>query len=341
MIYAVRVPAARVPRLSRTSDVKPRILIVDDHRGVLDRVSALLSDDFIVSVAAGGRQALDTVPQLDPDAIVLDINMPDIDGFQTMRALERMRSRAPVVFLSMIDAAEEMREAFRCGGRGFVVKTRMLDDLANAIDQVLAGRSFAPTLTALLDHAGRAGHATQLYGEAGPCLDDLDALFDLALRRGDATCLIAPPEVREGLADRLQCRGWKVAGPEGPPHYLAVDTETALGRIMRDGLPDTAVLAEIVAELDAFRRNGCGDVPGRLTIWGNMASCLIHNGNVEGALAMEAGWDFATQGFPFFTVCGYSVSCFRNVPELWSGACAAHSAVSHAGNLRIAAGSSS
>src|SRR5678816_1271123 len=122
--------AVTVPRL-RPDGVKPRVFLVDDHRGVLNRVSALLAHECdVVGTATDGRQALDAVRALDPDAIVLDINMPGLNGFQTMQALEQAQSRTPVVFLSLIDADEEIREAFRRGGRGYVVKTRMADDLS-------------------------------------------------------------------------------------------------------------------------------------------------------------------------------------------------------------------
>ena len=110
-IYPVGVLPTVVPRLPRSSGKKPRVLLVDDHRGVLDRVSTLLASDFdVVGVATDGRQALSRAIDLDPDAIVLDINMPEYHGFRTMRALEQIKSRAPVVFLSMMDTPEEISE---------------------------------------------------------------------------------------------------------------------------------------------------------------------------------------------------------------------------------------
>src|SRR5262245_560974 len=85
---------------------KPRVFLVDDHRQVLDAVSAMLADDFdVVGVATDGSQALDTVRQVDPDVIVLDVDMPGLDGFQTLRAFKRGGlPTPPAVFLSMHDA---------------------------------------------------------------------------------------------------------------------------------------------------------------------------------------------------------------------------------------------
>ena len=327
MIYP---DAVTVPRLWPDGS-KPRVFLVDDHRGVLDRVSALLAHDCdVVGTATDGHQALDAIRTADPDAVVLDINMPGLSGFQTMRALEQSQARARVVFLSMVDADDEIHEAFRCGGRGYVVKTRMFGDLGSAIDQVLAGRQFAPSLTSMLKLADGAGHAMQLYGETVSLLDELDTFFDLALRRGDATCIIAPKDIREGLAARLQVRGWDVSGLVGPTRYLAVDAFEALERVMCEGLPDSGLLATVAAELDEYRRAESRSTSSRLTIFGNMSACLIAGGNAEAARIMERRWHELTQHLPFFTVCGYPTSCFSDhVPDVWLNACAAHSAVSH------------
>jgi len=322
--------AVTVPRF-RPDGAKPRVFLVDDHRGVLERVSALLSHDYdVVGTATDGRDALDSIRTADPDAVILDVNMPGLSGFQTMRALEQSQSRARVVFLSMMDADDEIHEAFRCGGRGYVVKTRMYGDLGSAIDQVLAGRQFAPTLTSMLKLADGGGHAMQVYGETGPFLDELEAFFDLALRRGDATCIIAPLDIREGLAERLQVRGWDVGGLGGQTRYLAVDAFESLNRFMRDGRPDTSLLATIAAEVDEYRRAQSRSALSRLTIFGNMSACLIADGYVDGARLLERTWDQLTRDLPFFTVCGYHTSCFSDdVPDVWSNACAPHSAISH------------
>ena len=321
-----------VPRF-RPDGAKPRVFLVDDHRGVLDRVSALLSHDYdVVGTATDGRDALDSIRTADPDAVILDVNMPGLSGFQTMRALEQSQSRARVVFLSMMDADDEIREAFRCGGRGYVVKTRMYGDLGSAIDQVLAGRQFAPTLTSMLTLTDGGGHAMQLYGETGPFLDELEAFFDLSLRRGDATCIIGPADIRDGLASRLQVHGWDVGRLGGHRRYLEADAAESLHRFMRNGLPDAGILASIVEELDQYRRAESQSASSRLTIFGNMATCLIGDGNVEAALALERTWHELTQHLPFFTVCGYLTSSFSD-DVAYSHVCGAHSAINHSNNI--------
>ena len=313
------------------------MLLVDDHPALLDRVSSLLSDDFdVVGLYTDGREAIDAAPTVAPDVVVLDINMPGLDGFQTMRALEQSGSRAPVVFLSLHDAEDYVAEAFRCGARGYVLKRQVVDDLSGALDQVLHGRLFAPSLTSLyrLGDGTGASHAMQLYGDVPSFLDGLAAFFDMALRHGDATCIAATEDVREGLRARLRVRGWDVGGSPGDDRCLFLDAPDTLNRFMRNGLPEPELLAELVAELDDFRRAVANNATSGLTMFGNMVVPLIASGNTEGTIALEKQWNALTHDRPYFTLCGYATSCFHNgSADLWSSVCAEHWAVSQASHL--------
>jgi CheY-like chemotaxis protein len=313
------------------------VLLVDDHRVLLERVSSLLSDDFeVVGLFTDGRQAIDAAPTVAPDVVVLDINMPGLDGFQTMRALKQAGSRAPVVILSLHDADECVAEAFRCGARGYVLKRQVVQDLSGALDQVLHGRLFAPSLTSLYRFADGpdAPHAMQLYGDVPSFLDGLAAFFDMALRHGDATCIAATEDVREGLRARLRVRGWDVGGSPRDDRCLFLDADETLNRFMRNGLPDADLLAALVAELDDFRRTVANNATSALTIFGNMVVSLIASGNAAGTIALEKQWNALTQDRPYFTLCGYATSCFHNgSADLWSSVCAEHWAVSQASDL--------
>jgi CheY-like chemotaxis protein len=293
----------------------------------------MLADDFdVVGAATDGRQALNIAAQVDPEIIVLDVEMPGLDGFQTLRKLQQAGfATTPAVFLSMHDADEYVTEAFRCGARGYVVKPRISRDLASALDQALLGRVFVPSLTSLYQLANGGMHAMQLHNDQETFMDDVAGLFDVALRRGDATCVIATAQVRQGLEERLQTFGWDVGASPGHKRYVVIDAGDALQRFMRNGLPDPDRLAEIVAELDQYRRTEGEATTPRLTIFGTMAEVLSAEGNTRGMISLESLWNTLTQDLPFLTLCGYATACFHDrVPELWSDVCDAHRALSHA-----------
>ena len=292
----------------------------------------MLSGDFdVVGLATDGAQVVDNAARLNPDVIVMDVQMPGLDGFQAARALQRVGlSGIPVVFLSMHADDEVVSEALRCGGLGYVLKPRVGRDLMSALEQALLGRSFVPSLGPLVSADG-GSHVMQVYDGVELFADGLADCLDLALQRGDATCVIATRPVREGLRDRLRARGWDVEGSSGHKRYLAVDAADALKRFMRNGLPDPDRLAEMARELDEYRRAECDGATSRLTVFGNMVVSLSADGNVPAMIALESLWNDLTRDLPFLTVCGYASSCFHEgVPGLWSNVCAEHHALSHA-----------
>jgi hypothetical protein len=193
---------------------------------------------------------------------------------------------------------------------------------------------FVPSLTSLFQLANGAVHALHLHAGEGPLLDALAAFFDLALRRGDATCVMATERIRAGLGERLRARGWNVGGPTGHARYRAVDAAAALDRFMRNGLPDEDRLAEIAAELEEYRLAVAEGASSRLAIFGNMTALLIADGLDTAAVALESLWTRLSHGLPFLTLCGYETSCLHDgVPTLWPGVNAQHLALSHASDV--------
>lgn len=126
---------------------RPRILLADDHVGILEKATNLLQADFeVVGSVTDGKAAIDAVFELKPDLVVLDITMPELDGFGAARELRRRGSPTKVVFLTMQQDQDYVAEAMESGGVGYVLKSRMYSDLVYAIAQVLSGCKFvSPT----------------------------------------------------------------------------------------------------------------------------------------------------------------------------------------------------
>ena len=102
---------------------RPRVLLADDHVAFLESVSRLVAPAFdIVALAVDGRQALDLARRLRPDVAVLDVAMPELDGFQTLEQLRRDGLETRVVFLTMHREDEFVSAAINAGrpADGFV-----------------------------------------------------------------------------------------------------------------------------------------------------------------------------------------------------------------------------
>jgi DNA-binding NarL/FixJ family response regulator len=123
--------------------VRSRLIIADDHQTVLDTVRLILEPEFdIVSTVPDGLALLSEVARVDPDLVLLDITMPGLNGLEVARQLRNHAARCKVVFLTVHEDEDYVREALAAGAIGYVVKSRMAVDLATAVRSALAGRKF-------------------------------------------------------------------------------------------------------------------------------------------------------------------------------------------------------
>src|SRR5258705_10860540 len=115
-----------------------RILVVDDERSIVDAVStALRYEGYEVAEAFNGRDALATAMDFEPDLIVLDWMLPDIEGIEVGRRLRARGSKAGVLFLTAKDATENKVEALRAGGDDYVTKPFSLAEIVARIQAIL------------------------------------------------------------------------------------------------------------------------------------------------------------------------------------------------------------
>lgn len=122
-----------------------RILIVDDHQLVLDGLQLMLSDaeDMIcVAVARHGRNALMQLQKQDVDLILLDINMPEMNGVEVCRAIRKTNSIVRILALSMLREASLIKEMIQQGANGYLLKNAGQDELLLAVREVMAGRNY-------------------------------------------------------------------------------------------------------------------------------------------------------------------------------------------------------
>ncbi|HEY1379347.1 MAG TPA: response regulator transcription factor [Gemmataceae bacterium] len=122
---------------------KPRVLLADDHRVVAEGVRGLLEPHFeVAAVVPDGRELLAAAKALDPDAIVLDISMPSLNGIEAARQLRAANSRAKVVFLTMHREVTYAVRALDAGASGFVLKHSAPSELVTAIQEALKGGTY-------------------------------------------------------------------------------------------------------------------------------------------------------------------------------------------------------
>ncbi|MBT8164646.1 MAG: response regulator transcription factor [Acidimicrobiia bacterium] len=113
-----------------TAESQARILVVDDEQMLLDMVAdALTFAGYAITVAGDGITALNAVRSERPDLVILDVNMPEPDGFQVARSLRATYPELPVLFLTARSDIEDLRTGFESGGDDYLTKPFRLEEL--------------------------------------------------------------------------------------------------------------------------------------------------------------------------------------------------------------------
>lgn len=126
------------PMSKTDSRFEARVLVVDDEQAITDLLATVLRyEGFEVEAVHTGRAALDAVNTFRPDLILLDVQLPDIDGFGVQKRLVAERSRVPLLFLTARDAPEDKVRGLTMGGDDYVTKPFGLDELIARVRAVL------------------------------------------------------------------------------------------------------------------------------------------------------------------------------------------------------------
>ncbi len=177
-----------------------RILVVDDHPIVRDGLLAVLgtqSDLQVVGEAGDGAEALRRIEELRPDVMLLDLEMPGLDGVGVLQQLRAGGSALPVIVFTAFDTDERIVEAVRAGARGYLLKGAPRAELFAAIRIVHAGGSLLQPLIAskLIQHMSQPEARGQDAGR--------QPLEPLTARELEVLQLLAEGQTNRQIADRL------------------------------------------------------------------------------------------------------------------------------------------
>lgn len=168
-----------------------RVVVVDDHalfrRGLISLLEEM-PELHVVGEAVNGQDALSIIERVKPDVVLLDINMPILDGIQTLGAIRKKDVSQKVLMLTISQNDDDLISAIVAGANGYVLKNTEPETLKNTILQVYAGNSvLSPEVTARVLQAVRRSQAERNRG----LLSEREVEVLKCLARGQTTSQIA------------------------------------------------------------------------------------------------------------------------------------------------------
>ncbi len=128
-----------------------KVFLVDDHRIFLEGLVRLIQDHpsmKIIGTARDGRETLKQIQALQPDVVLMDISMPNLNGLEATRLIKQASPKTKILILSMHENDEFLKRALKAGAVGYLLKDSSADELFQAIEEVDRGNTYlSPSLS--------------------------------------------------------------------------------------------------------------------------------------------------------------------------------------------------
>ncbi|OGP88196.1 MAG: sigma-54-dependent Fis family transcriptional regulator [Deltaproteobacteria bacterium RBG_16_48_10] len=119
-------------------EIKPRLLIVDDELGARQSLEVILEDDYYVLSAVNGQEALETLQREAIDLVLLDVNMPEMDGLEVLRRIKEKDEEIDVIMVSALNLARKAADAIKSGAYDYITKPYEPEDILSTVNRVIS-----------------------------------------------------------------------------------------------------------------------------------------------------------------------------------------------------------
>jgi DNA-binding response OmpR family regulator len=295
-----------------------KILVVDDFEGFRRFVSSVLQPrpECQVSEASNGLEAVQKAVELQPDLILLDIGLPNLNGLEVAKRVSNLAPAAKILFISVESDPDVVIEALGLGA-GYVHKPRLQADLPPAIEAVLRGEQF---VSPDLRFDGRADvpkrHEILFCPDDAAIVDGFARFIGAALNAGNPALVLLTESHRNDLLDGLRAQDVNVDAAIQRGTYISLDATVA---------PDPVRFLEAIRLLIEAATNAGKKRP-RVAFCGERAGRLWVEGKTDEAIQLEQFCDSLVKTYELDILCVYPMPQGQEEHPAFKSICAEHSA---------------
>lgn len=172
----------------KKKDKKDVILIVDDEEAIRDSMKMLLSDTYDVAFAKNGREAVEKMKKINPDLMLLDIRLPEIDGLEVLKIVKKENPDLEVIMVTALNTVKNAVEAMKSGAYDYITKPFDIESISSLIEKVLEKRSLRNENLFLRQELDKKYQFEKIVGAGHAMREIFSLITDVA--KNDSTVLI-------------------------------------------------------------------------------------------------------------------------------------------------------
>ncbi len=206
-------------------EIKPTILVVDDELGARQSLEVILEDDYRVLSAESGREALEVLQRESFDLILLDVNMPDMDGLEVLRRIREQDEALDVIMVSALNLARKAVDSIRLGAYDYITKPYEPEDILSTVHRAISKQKLHRELDFLRREVETVRGFDQIISQNKKMLEIFDLIKKVAYTSTNILIIGESGTGKELIARAIHRQGSRKNGPFVAVNCAAIPPE--------------------------------------------------------------------------------------------------------------------